>query len=412
MSTLSLSRIALAAATLYAAGACAADPGAPQFAFNGFGTLGVVHSSEDQADFTSGFFKPEGAGHSQTWSAASDSLLAVQANADLTSRLSGVLQIISEQNYDNSYRPHVEWANIKYQFTPDFSVRAGRSVTSTFLLSGARKVAYTYPWVRPPLEVYSLSPLTNIDGLDILYRLHAGDLTNTVQVNIGGKDINLTNNAGVAKLRNMRGISNTTEYGPLTAHISYQKVFATTPTLNAFFDAFRQYGPQGIAIADQYEADHKPITVVGVGANYDPGHWFVMGEWGHRHSQIYLGNRTAWYASGGYRFEKFTPYVSYARARANKLSDPGLTLSALPAFLVKPAAGLNATLNSLLSRKIVQNTLSIGGRWDFVENVGLKLQFDRTHIGAGSVGVLNNIQPGFQSGGKFNLLSVSIDFVF
>src|SRR5207248_3009841 len=33
--------------------------GGPVLSFSGFGTLGVVHSSEDQADFTSTLFKPD-----------------------------------------------------------------------------------------------------------------------------------------------------------------------------------------------------------------------------------------------------------------------------------------------------------------------------------------------------------------
>jgi hypothetical protein len=52
--------IAALAAALYASGAQAVDLGAGMFAFNGFGTLGVVHSSEDQADFTSSFSQPNG----------------------------------------------------------------------------------------------------------------------------------------------------------------------------------------------------------------------------------------------------------------------------------------------------------------------------------------------------------------
>ena len=182
-----LTPIALLAMALYAAGARADDPGTPMFSFSGFGTLGVVHSSEDNADFTSSVFKPNGAGYSHTWSADVDSLIGAQVTANLTPQLSAVLQVISEQNYDNTYRPHVEWANIKYQFTPDFSVRVGRIVLPGFLVSDYRKVGYANPWVRPPLEVYSLVPITNNDGVDASYRLHFGEFTNTVQGAYGRK---------------------------------------------------------------------------------------------------------------------------------------------------------------------------------------------------------------------------------
>jgi len=58
---------------LCAAGARADDAGTSMFSFSGFGTVGVVHSSEDKADFTSSFFRPNGAGYSRSWSADVDS---------------------------------------------------------------------------------------------------------------------------------------------------------------------------------------------------------------------------------------------------------------------------------------------------------------------------------------------------
>jgi hypothetical protein len=57
-----------------------------------------------------------------TTSAAVDSLVAAQVTANLTPNWSGVLQVVSEQNADSSFTPHVEWAHLKYQFTPDCSV--------------------------------------------------------------------------------------------------------------------------------------------------------------------------------------------------------------------------------------------------------------------------------------------------
>ncbi|MEO8136548.1 MAG: hypothetical protein ABI831_21550 [Betaproteobacteria bacterium] len=404
--------LAALAAALHTSGAGAVDFDTSRFSFGGFGTLGAVHSSEDQADFTSNIFKPDGAGYSDSWSADVDSLIGAQVTLNVTPRLSAVLQVIAEQNYDHSHRPHLEWANIKYQFTPDFSVRVGRSVVPTFLYSEARKVAYSYPWVRPPLEVYGLNALTNSDGVDASYRLHFGELTYTVQASAGRKDIHLADDSAVTELRDLRGISNTVEYGPLTAHIVYQKFFGTVPSVNAFFDNFREFGPQGVAIADEYDASHKLVTIFGVGVSYDPGKWFLMAEWGHNDTHSFLGRSSAWYASGGYRFGNVTPFISYAQARANNLSDPGLDLASLPDFLAEPATELNAVLNSILSTRTVQDTVSIGGRWDFMRNVALKLQIDRTNLGAGSSGQLINTQPGFELGGQFTMISASVDFVF
>lgn len=404
--------IALAALTLYASGAGADEPGAPMFSFSGFGTLGVVHSSEDQADFTSSVFKPNGAGHSRSWSADVDSLIGGQVSASLTPQLSAVLQVISEQRYDNTYTPEVEWANIKYAFTPDFSVRAGRIVMPSFLVSDSRKVGYANPWVRPPLEVYNLVPITKNDGVDASYRLRFGEVTNTVQATYGSIEPTSPDGSSVEG-RNQWGIFNTTEYGPLTIHMTYYQSNLTIEGLQPFFETFRQFGPEGTAIADKYDCDGKVIAVGSLGASYDPGNWFLMGEWARRNSHCFVGANTAWYVSSGYRFGKFTPYVTYAQVKADSnTSDPGLTVSSLPPFLAGAATGLNAGLNAILAATPVQRTISVGGRWDFRKNVDLKLQVDHTRIGAGSPGTLINTQPGFEPGGQVNVLSAVLDFVF
>jgi len=406
-----LTPVALIAMALYASGTCAEETGTPMFSFSGFGTLGLVHSSEDKADFTSSYFKPNGAGYSHGWSADVDSLIGGQVTANLTPQLSAILQVISEQNYDTTYRPHVEWANIKYQFTPDISIRAGRVVLPAYLVSDYRKVGYTNPWVRPPIEVYRLIPISNSDGIDASYRVRVGELINTMWGSYG-KSESRHPAGGAVKAKSLWGLSNTVEYGPLTARIAYLNANVTVESVNALFDAFRLFGPEGIAMADKYDFANKLFSFLALGASYDPGSWFIMGEWGSVESRSVGGKAAAWYVSGGYRLGNVTPYVTYAQINPDNLSDPGLNVSTLPPSLAGPATSLNTALNSLLSSKPSQRTVSVGGRWDFTKNTAFKLQYDHTRIEAGSTGILINTQPGFQLGGKINMFSATVDFVF
>jgi hypothetical protein len=389
------------------------DPATSMFSFSGFGTLGVVHSSEDRADFASSVLKPSGAGYTDPWSAAVDSRIAGQVNARFTSQLSAMVQVLSEQLSDNTYRPQFEWANLKYQLTPEFSIRAGRIVLPTFLVSDSRKVGFANPWVRTPVEIYTLVPVTNSDGVDVSYRLQAGDFVHTVSGSYGRTDVNLTA-GGRAEVRRLWVISETAEYGAAALHISYAQAGFNVKldTLNALFAAFRQFGPQGAALDNRYDPEGKLSQFIALGAMYDPADWFVMGEWGKRTLHSVFGSSTAWYVSGGYRVARFTPYLTYAETTANSnTSDPGLTVSALPPYLAGPAGGLNAGLNAALRSIAVQRTISVGARWDFIRNVDFKLQCDHTRLGAGSPGNLTNLQPDFRPGGTVNLFSATIDFV-
>jgi hypothetical protein len=383
----------------------------PNFLFNGFGTLGVVHSSEDKADFASNFLKPNGAGYTRAWSADVDSRLGGQVTAILTDQLSAVLQGISEQRYDNTYRPIIEWANLKYKITPDFSVRAGRIALSTFLAADYRKVGYAIPWVRPPVEVYGLVPISNSDGVDLAYRLHVAEATNTTQASYGQTKVR--DDSSTTKVKSLYGFANTTEIGPATVRVSYLRGNLTGDYSRAFFDLFRQFGPEGDAIADKYDVNNKLTTFVGLGGSYDPGNWFLMAEWSKENTHSILGANTGWYASSGYRFGKFTPYLTYAQVKldSNK-SDPGLTTASLPPASAAAAASLNAALNSFLGSNAAQKTISVGTRWDFAKNIALKLQYDHIRLSSGSQGTLINTQPDFQRGGKVNLFTTVLDFVF
>jgi hypothetical protein len=406
--------LALAWLALHA-GAAHAEEAAPPFSFRGFGTLGVVHSTEDQADFTSSVYKHHGAGHSHEWSPDVDSLLAGQITAQLTPRLSGVVQAIAEQRYDNTYTPTIEWANLRYELTPDFSLRAGRIVLPVFMVSDSRKVGYANPWVRPPIEVYSLAPLSTNDGIDLSHRLHAGDVTSTLQASYGASEVKFPASVGgTAKARHAWGVSYTLESGAATARIRYQQGRVSVDSFQPLFDGFRQFGAEGIAIADRYEPADKRLSFVGLGAMYDPGAWFLMGEWGAINTRSVLGKRNAWYASGGYRLGRVTPYLTYAEARTtSETSDAGLTVSAYPPFLAGAATALNAGLNTaLVSSASKHTTFSIGARWDVAQSAALKLQVDRVRLGEGSAGMLHNPQPGFQPGGTFSVLSLALDFVF
>jgi len=399
---------ALLALALLATDARADAPATPMFTFNGFGTLGLVYSSEDQADFVSSIRKPYGAGHTRRWSADVDSVIGAQLTATLTPQLSAVVQVMAEQNHDNNYRPYVEWANVRYQVTPEFDLRIGRIVLPAFMVSDYRKVGYINPWVRPPLEVYRLVPVSNSDGVDARYRVTIGETTHTLQGIYGSSEFRIPGGSK-AKAARAGMIAYTAEFGATTLRASYSRSDLTTNAFKPLFDGFRRFGPEGVAIANRYDVDAKRHTFFGLGGMYDPGRWFVMGEWGKVESASILGKESAWYVSGGYRLGKFTPYATYSRRKvSSNTSDPGLTLTPLP----PPAAALNATLNERLGSAPAQKTISLGGRWDFASHAALKLQFDHTRHDTGSAGLLINQQPGFRTGGKVNVFSATIDFVF
>lgn len=403
----------LGALSLCAVNRCWADDlDKPIFSVAGFGTFSAVHSSEGQADFSETYLQATGAGYTSSWSESVDSRLGVQVTGNFTPSLSAIVQVISEQRYDDSYEPTVEWANLKYQITPDLSVRLGRIALPSFLAADYRDVGYALPWVRPPGEVYNLIPLTHSDGIDVHYRMHFGEVASTWQVSFGSTNIGVPDNSS-ASVRAIQGITNTTEYGPLTVRLNYMQGRLTVDSAQALFDAFDQFGAPGQAITDKYNVDDKSASFAGIGVSYDPGQWFLMSEIGQSRTHSYLGQQTGAYISAGYRYNKLTPYITLAKIDANSnRSDPGLPTTGLPPQVAGEVIGLNEGLNYLLNSVAVQKSVSVGLRWDVMKNTALKAQFDSIQLGSGSSGNLINVQPDFVGGGKVNVLSLSVDFVF
>jgi hypothetical protein len=384
----------------------------PRFSFSGFGTIGITHSNETQADFTSSVLKNNGAGYTRRWSADVDSRLGGQVTFNMTPQWSAVLQLITEQRYDNSYQPTVEWANVKYQATPDFSLRAGRIALPNYLLADYRKVGYAIPWARTPVEVYVLVPITTSDGIDATWRMHFGSVQNTVQASYGMNDVRFL--GGTVRVRHLAGLSDTVEAGFASLRATFLQSDLDLEATRPLFDGFRQFAAVGgDLIADKYDVNGRRANFLGLAANYDPGPWFVMAEYGHIVTRTYLGEQSAWHLSGGWRHGEFTPYLTFGQIRAmTPTHDPGLPVAFLPPAAAAVAAQLNAGLNTLLAAQSDQKSVTAGLRWDFRPNMSLKLEVQQIRPGAGTAGTMINVQPGFVSGGTVRLFSTVLDFVF
>lgn len=384
----------------------------PEWTFGGFGSVGLVHSSERQADYTANVLNPGDAGFSRRWSPNVDSRLGGQIAVDLDDRWSAVLQVVAERSLTASYRPQVEWANVSYQATPDLKVRVGRIALPIFLVGDARKASYALPWVRPPVEMYAGIPVSNSDGIDASYRWRVGGFNNVTQVFYGHTRIK-TSDSSEARANALSGLSNTLTSNALTLRASVLTTSLSLDLARPLFDAFRQFGAQGVALADHYDVKAKRGTAGSVGLSYDPGAWFVMTEISRFNAHSFVGDKTAWYASAGYRLGDVTPYATYASTKSNRPTvDAGLPLAGLPAPLAGAARQLNAGLALLLDAVPVQHTVSLGARWDLAPGRALTLQYDRLLPQGGSNGTLRNVQPGFRSGVPAHVVSAMLDFVF
>ncbi len=366
----------LLAALAFGPAAAHADDGSKSmFTFSGFGTVGVSHSSQRMGDYVIDSTVPKGAGRSHAWDWGNDTRLGAQLSAEFSPSVTAVVQVISEYQYDSTYRPTIEWANVKYAFNPNFYVRAGRIALPTFLNSDTRKVGYSYPWIHPPAELYRQLAITNSDGVDAMYRTSFGEAGNALRIISGQSKLERATSTSTA--RGLWGVFDTVEYGAALFRIGYQERESSS--------ANRVTGVTGPWV---WYSD------LSVGASYDPGNWFVMAEWIQRKS---TQKKDAMYVSGGYRIDRLTPYATYSRASAS---------SFLPTATMPTAAAIQFSRRS-------ESTVSLGTRWDFMKNTDFKVQYDQVRLSADSNGDLANVPAGVKLyGARFHVVSFVVDFVF
>jgi hypothetical protein len=354
----------------------AAQTDVPKVTFGGFGSLGLSHSTMYYGDYTLDSTIPKGSSLSENWSATNDTRIAGHMAAKLSPKVSAVLQVVAEYTAENSYKPEIEWANVKYAFSPDAYIRFGRIAVPTFLNSDNRDVGYTYVWIHPPLELYRQLAITHSDGVDVMYRAGIGDAVHTIRAILYGENT-LERSASKSNSKDMWGIFDTIEYGSTTAHVGYQERLSETENL--------QTGATGTWVRN---------SDLSAGIQYDPGNWFVISEWIQRESTY---KASAMYVSGGYRVKKFTPYLTYAQ------NSPGSFLPDSP----PPSS------NSIRLAERSQSAISLGVRWDFMRNTDLKLQYDQVKLSDNSNGFLANVPSGVTLyGAKFHVISAVVDFIF
>ena len=405
------------------------DPAASMFLLQGFGTLGVVHSDARDADFVGGLFQANGAGYSRAWAPGVDSRVGLQLSAKFTEPLSAIVQVVSRHLYDNTWRPQVEWAHLKYDLTPDISLRAGRSVAAPFMMSDTSLVGYTYPWIRPPPELYGELPVSNLDGVGVTYHVHGGLVEQTFSATYGQSRVKLKDGGNVSARKFLQA-SDAAELGPLTVRIGYTSLRATAeiPSLEALTAGFAQFGAaatmagfaavgtQASALGAVYSRRASApfaFSMTTIGVSYDPGSWLLMSEWARTASDGLLESATSWYLTAGYHFGRFTPYLTVGQVESARHAAPGITATGLPPALAAGAASLNAGLDAGI--KVFapsQSSASVGMRWDAAKNIDFKFQYDRVRVDANSYGRLENTQPGFSAGPDVNAVSLAMDFVF
>ncbi len=371
---------------------------------SGFGTVGAVHSDNNDANFLVNLnMQPNtaGAGMQQGTSLSLDTKFGVQVDYTATSWLSLTMQAVSRHGPRSSWTPEIEWAFAKFKVTPNLDVRVGRIRPDLYMLSDYLDVNYANPWVRPPTSVYSQIPISHIVGMDMIWRQSIGDVNLTVQPFAGQTDIKFPDDMRLES-KNLLGIKLNAEIGEWNIRFGHTGSYITLdvpdleanrPLLNnpalipigGGFTLGQAFGgittlPTASQVLTDIYPDHKYSTFTSLGFAWDNGDWLVSGEYAVRKLDFFDPDTTSWYLSAAYRVGKWTPYIVYSDLTVDSRAD--YTISSYKTGLGAVAdAYANSALSALGTEMVRynptgQSVWTLGTRYDLMKGVALKGQWD------------------------------------
>ena len=365
----------------------------PAFSLQGFGTLGAVRTSSDEVQFVRDLSQPYGAGRS--WDARVDSVLGVQASWRISPQMDAVVQAVSRYHYDKTFMPEVSWAFLKYEPSPNLSLRAGRLGTEFFILSDSRLVGYSNLAVRPPGDFFWSLPFYSVNGADVALTLPQGDHLLRGKLFYGISDEKIPFVDKQWDLDGSTMVGGYVDYlaGGWQFRASYANLlFKNDIPLEGFLQAFSSIAQQTAAYLTM---KNTRTHYYSLGAVYDNGPWQLQLMLNHirQESQAFESSDSG-YVLAGYRIGSVTPYIGYSwvfsKSRESSLNPLAARLTA--------------------KTHLDQKTTILGARWDVARNVALKAQWDAIHGAPTSILPYRWEQPGW--GGNMDVFSLTMDFVF
>lgn len=349
-------------------------------------------------------------GYDENFSLKPESMFALQVSSDLGDGLSATSQIIARG--ENDYDADFEWAYITYSLSDSTQLSIGRMRIPFYRYSDYLDVGYAYTWLRPPKSVYSLS-FSTMDGASLLYSHTLGDWDSSLQFVYGSYDgdVGVVTSADPAKLNNMLGVNWTVGNYWLTARAVYMQAETSislandpSPDLNQFVGLLRGLGANDAADGLLIEEDSGSFLGVGVSIDYE--NFLIDSEF----TQVdvddsLIATQQQYYLSFAYRFDEWTPYISFEHREDENDDDHSASLPQAIDLGAGPIYVQGTYQGILVSQESKRDVVSVGARYNFHPSAALKFDYTtRDYTSYSPLGVASDSDAG--------VFSVGVDLVF
>lgn len=263
-----------------------------------------------------------------------DNLIGLQFTAPVSDKVDMTL-VLQANGGASNYNVEAQWGYATYKFNDELSLRIGKYKGSFYMVSDYKDVGYAYPWVRPPLEVYSTNPIDALNGLDLVYQTNVGNMTLLTELYVGSGTHTATILPGTIDAWaafsfpdvdfNTPGVQAPPKGTPVSFETPNSK--GLNVSLSGDIGTFRVgYYATDVNAASFGIAD-KEGTFLGFGFNIDWNNVVVYSEYVQRDTspgalEFAFPDQEAYYVTLGYRMGKFLPYVTVAELAKGKDVSP------------------------------------------------------------------------------------------
>ncbi|MCK5881827.1 MAG: hypothetical protein KAG18_08120, partial [Sinobacterium sp.] len=356
----------------------------------------------------------------------------IRLTADLEHNLVLGAQLIA--NGKDDYEPVFDWLYVQYDFTPNVSLKLGRTTLPLFMYSDFLDTTYAYQWISAPYAVYGPGAVKTNEGFMLDWKASLGGGWTSLLSVFGGKvdeavpgfnsNFVLKNGLGLAwdieyewlRLRVVRyqGKSAVETVGPMFAAAVNKGIAVTNAGILADADQIELGGDtatanhmRAVVASNQEDYDDSftsysamawedstaAYTGFGLGLDFEAVFFNAEVTRVDVEDTAALGVLDSWYAMIGYRLpgdvsiaftysenKDDTPSYDYdelitelsAVYRDDILGDPALNTAYQD--------GINLTAESIeqsinIRRYENVDTYTLSGRWDFHPSSSLKVEY-------------------------------------
>lgn len=367
--------------------------------FSGFARLALGYLDEANATYL---------GYDNSLSFSEQSLIALQADYQISDKLSATAQVIAHSGDERD--SGIEWLYLTYQPNRFTQIKLGRQRTPFFNYSDVIDVGFSYPWITLPQQVYSSVYFSTFDGILAGYEWNLSNVHMGVEGFWGSfnGDVSSGGNTTPANVNDTQGLIYNLSYNNFSFRAALHRadVFLTIDELSNFSETLAEFGFNESA---QSLDPNGEIKFYQVGSSYETLHYFLRTEYTRIEADsTVVPTINSFYLAAGYNYLSYTSYISYGKTNS-RLGEP---INEIP-------VGVNEQLNLLsFSYDFVfseldfdsSESITLGTRWDWKTNLALKAEVTWIRSDEGSTANFTQLNDHFDN--KAPLYQLALDWVF